>query len=176
MVARFIRFAEGTNSIIGKATAWLTLGCVLVCFVVVVLRYGFSISYVWMQDLYVWLHALVFMLGAGYTYLLGGHVRVDLFYGTMSARARAWVDLFGVVFFIGPWAYVVLWSSFPFVMRSWSILEPSMQPSGMDGVFILKTVIPLTVGLVVLHALSIALRSIMVLRGRMEFEIPYGGH
>jgi len=176
MVARFIRFAEGTNSIVGKATAWLTLGCVLVCFAVVVLRYGFSISHIWMQDLYVWLHALVFMLGAGYTYLTGGHVRVDLFYGTMSPRARARVDLFGVLFFILPWAYAVLWSSYPFVIRAWSIYEPSPQPNGLDGVFLLKTVIPLTVLLVVLHAASVALRCIMVLRGRMEFNTPYGGH
>ena len=89
MVARFIRFAEGTNSIIGKATAWLTLGCVLVCFVVVVLRYGFSISYVWMQDLYVWLHALVFMLGAEWRLLRA--IR------TLSVKSLKMIDNWGII-------------------------------------------------------------------------------
>lgn len=176
MLAGFIRVAEKINDVTGKATAWLTLACVLTCFTVVFLRYGFSISYVWMQDMYVWLHALVFMLGAGYTYLIGGHVRVDLFYGTMTARRRAMVDMFGVAFFLTPWAYVVLWSSYPFVMRSWSILEPSTQPSGLDGVFLFKTVIPLTVILITLHGWSVAARGILVLRGHKEFEVPYGGH
>lgn len=176
MLPRFIEIAEATNRVTGHVTAWFTLGAVLVCFTVVVLRYGFSISFIWMQDIYVWFHAVVFTVGAGYTYLVGGHVRVDLFYANMDARQRARVDLFGVVFFVLPWAYVVLWSAYPFVYRSWSILEPSGQPSGLDGVFLLKSVIPLFVLLIVLHALSVAARSILVLRGHKEFEVPYGGH
>ena len=60
-----------------------------------VLRYVFSLGWVWMQESYVWLHGLVFMLGAGYSLLHNGHVRVDIFYRPAGPRAKAWVDLLG---------------------------------------------------------------------------------
>ena len=72
----------------GRAFAWLTLACVLVCFAVVVLRYGFNLGYIWMQELYVWLHAIVFTGCAGYALKHDKHVRVDVFYARMSERGR----------------------------------------------------------------------------------------
>jgi TRAP-type mannitol/chloroaromatic compound transport system permease small subunit len=74
-------------------SAWLTLACVLVCFTVVVLRYGFNVGFIWMQELYVWLHAIVFTGCAGYALKHDKHVRVDVFYARMSERGRAWVNL-----------------------------------------------------------------------------------
>ena len=88
-VRRFVHACEAINEWIGRAVAWLTLGCVLTCFAVVVLRYAFDIGRPWMQELYVWQHAIVFMVGAGYTMLHRGHVNVDVVYGRMSARGRA---------------------------------------------------------------------------------------
>ena len=71
---------------------------VLNVFLVVVLRYVFSIGWVWMQELYVWTHATIFMLGAGYTLLHEGQVRIDLIYRTASARYKALVNIFGSLF------------------------------------------------------------------------------
>ena len=69
---------------------------VLTTFSVVVLRYVFSLGWVWMQESYVWLRGIVFMLGAVYTLLHDGHVRVDIFYRPASERHKSWVYLFGV--------------------------------------------------------------------------------
>ena len=74
-LALFVRLIDGVNERIGHAIAWLTLAMVLAAFVVVVLRYVFSIGFVWLQESYVWMHGIVFMVGAGYTLLKGGHVR-----------------------------------------------------------------------------------------------------
>ena len=102
----FIRAIDAVNEVVGRVVAWLALGTVAVCFLVVVLRYVFSIGFVWMQELYVWQHAVVFMLGARYTLLHGGHVRVDIFYSRMDARRRAIVDLIGTFVFLMPcWAW-----------------------------------------------------------------------
>ena len=60
----FIRAVDRVNEVVGRVVAWLTFGTVAVCFLVVVLRYVFSIGFVWMQELYVWQHAVVFMAGA----------------------------------------------------------------------------------------------------------------
>src|SRR5690606_37431965 len=102
-----VRAIDTLNEYTGRVLAWLTLGTVLVCFLVVVLRYLFAIGSVCLQELYVWQHAIVFMLGAGYTLLHGGHVRVDILHARMSERRRAWIDLLGTIFFLMPWLVVL---------------------------------------------------------------------
>ena len=79
-LAAFVRFIDRLNDAVGRGIAWLTLAMVLITFFVVVLRYVYSIGWVWMQESYIWLHGIVFMVGAGYTLLHNGHVRVDIWY------------------------------------------------------------------------------------------------
>ena len=64
----------GPNSIldrisiaIGKTAAWLTVFMVVITFIVVVLRYVFDLGFIWVQESIIWMHAVVFMLGAAYT-------------------------------------------------------------------------------------------------------------
>jgi len=160
---------DGLNDWIGRIVAWLTLGCVLVCFVVVVLRYLFSIGYVWMQELYVWQHAFVFMVGAGYTYLKGGHVRVDIFYSAMSPRRKAMVDIFGTTFFLLPWLTILLITSWSFVTSSWWIFEWSQQADGLPGYFVLKSAIWVFAFVVGLQGIATVLRNLLFLAGHQEF-------
>ena len=69
--------------------SWLALGIVLVCFTVVVQRYVFRISFVWMQDLYIWLNGAMFTAVAGFALLRDDHVRVDIFYRPARMRHNA---------------------------------------------------------------------------------------
>jgi TRAP-type mannitol/chloroaromatic compound transport system permease small subunit len=172
----FIRAVDAINEVVGRVVAWLTFGTVAVCFLVVVLRYVFSIGFIWLQELYVWQHAVVFMLGAGYTLLHGGHVRVDIFYARMDPRRRAVVDLFGTFVFLLPWLGVVLYYGMPFLILSWRLLEPSSQSDGLPGFFLLKSVIPAFCVLVGLQGLALAARSALVLAGREEFAPAQSGH
>jgi TRAP-type mannitol/chloroaromatic compound transport system permease small subunit len=98
------------SSITGKAAAWLTLFMVIVTFVVVIMRYVFDAGLIWVQESVVWMHAVVFMLGAAYTLRAEEHVRVDIFYRTMSERRRAWVDLIGVIVFLLPLCAFLAWA------------------------------------------------------------------
>ena len=152
----------------GRAAAWLTLFMVIVTFVVVVMRYVFDAGLIWMQESVVWMHATVFMLGAAYTLRDEEHVRVDVFYRSMSARHRAWVDLIGVVIFLFPLCLFLAWNSFDFVTQSWSLREVSRESGGLPYPFVpmLKSVLllmPLTVGL---QGLSLFLKSLKTLRNR----------
>src|SRR3546814_2533713 len=94
-LASFVRFVDAVSDRVGRVVSWLTLGVVLVCFAVVVLRYAFSIGFVWMQDLYVWLHAAAFTIGASYALRHEHHVRVDIFYRPAGERYKAWVNQIG---------------------------------------------------------------------------------
>ena len=72
---------------IGSGASWLTLFMVIVTFVIVVMRYVFDAGLIWLQESVIWMHAVVFMLGAAYTLEQEEHVRVDVFYRTMSVQA-----------------------------------------------------------------------------------------
>lgn len=164
-----VRCADGLNEWVGHAVAWLTLGCVLVCFAVVVLRYAFEMGFIWLQELYVWQHAAVFMVGAGYTFLKGGHVRVDVVYCRLQARTRAWIDIAGSLVFLFPWLVVLVGSSVPFLSSSWRIYEWSDQAHGMPGFFLLKSCIWLFAFLVGAQGLALMSRSLLFLSGREEY-------
>lgn len=141
---------------------------VLVAFVVVVLRYVFAIGWVWLQESYVWMHGIVFMVGAGYTLLHNGHVRVDIFYRPASLRYKALVDILGSLFLLAPMLVFVVVVAYGYVMGSWAILEESREAGGLPGLFLLKTVILAFCVLTFLQGLSLAARSLLILRGHAE--------
>lgn len=152
------------NEWIGRAVSWCTLAMVLVTFAVVVLRYGFRIGSIPMQESITYFHALVFMLGAAYTLRHDGHVRVDVFYHRLSERRRALVDIAGTLFFLFPVAVFLFVTSLDYVAESWRVLESSREPGGLPWVYLLKTVIPVTAVLLALQGAALLLRSAIKLR------------
>jgi TRAP-type mannitol/chloroaromatic compound transport system permease small subunit len=161
----FVRGIDTINEWIGRTVAWLTLGCVLTCFAVVVLRYVFDMGFPWMQELYVWQHAAVFMAGAGYTMLHRGHVNVDVLYGQMSLRRRAWVDIAGTLLFLFPWLAVLAVTAAPFVLSSWGIREASSTAGGMPGLYLLKSLLWAFCALLFLQGLALIVRRGLFLAG-----------
>jgi TRAP-type mannitol/chloroaromatic compound transport system permease small subunit len=172
----FVRAVDALNGIIGRATAWLVLAVVVICFGVVLARYGFDWGDIRLQESYVWLHAVIFMIGAGYTLREDGHVRVDVIYANLSLRGKAIVNLIGTLLFLVPWLLVILYFGWPFISTSWRILEPSAEPGGLPGYFILKSVIMVFAGLMLVQGLAGAARSILVLQGYEEWAPKEGGH
>ena len=156
------------STVTGRAAAWLTLFMVIVTFVVVVMRKFLDVGFIWVQESVVWMHAVVFMLGAAYTLRDEDHVRVDVFYRAMSPRRRAWVDLIGVVIFLLPVCVFLAWNSLDFVAQSWSIREASRESGGLPYPFVpmLKTVILLMPAAVALQGVSLLLRSLRTIRER----------
>jgi len=150
----------------GKLVGWLTLLMVIVTCIIVVMRYVFDAGLIWLQESVIWMHGTVFMLGAAYTLLHEDHVRVDVFYRTMSERRRAWVDLIGVVIFLLPFCMLLAVRAYDFAAFSWSIHEASRESGGLPYplVSILKSVLvvmPIAVGL---QGISLLLRSVAKIR------------
>lgn len=150
----------------GKAAAWLTLFMVLVTFVIVVMRYVFDAGLIWLQESVIWMHAVVFMIGAAYTLQQEDHVRVDVFYRTMSDTRRAWVDLIGVIIFLWPLCLFLGWKSIDFITASWRMHEASRESGGLPYPLIplLKTVLLLMPITVALQGTALLLRSVKTLR------------
>lgn len=172
MLAGLIRAISTLNRAVGNTLSWLALVCVLVCFTVVVQRYFFHVSHLWMQDLYVWVNGAMFTGVAGFALLRQDHVRVDIFYRPASVRWKATADLIGVVLFLFPFMYVVISFGLPYVQRSWRIYEGSANIGGMPGLFILKSFILVFAVLVTLQGIAMAARSILVLNHRQDLLPP----
>ena len=125
----------------GKSIAWLTVVMVLLTFAIVILRYGFNLGWIWLQESVSYLHVAVFTVVAAWTLQQDGHVRVDIFYAEMTPRKRAMVDLAGTLLFLVPFCIFVLIISWPYVASSWKLLEASREAGGLPLVFVLKTLI-----------------------------------
>lgn len=172
-IALMVRALSGVNWLVGNVFSWLALGIVAVCFTVVVQRYVFSTTQVWMQDLYVWLNGAMFTAVAGYALLRDDHVRVDIFYRPASLQRKALIDLIGVFIFLVPFCWVVFIYGLPFVQRSWRIWEGSPNWGGMPGYWVLKTFILVFVAVVFIQGLAMVGRSILVLAGKQDLLPDY---
>jgi TRAP-type mannitol/chloroaromatic compound transport system permease small subunit len=159
------RFIDNFNDRLGRAFSWLTLIMVLVTVVIVVLRYGFNIGFIWMQESVRFMHAFVFLLCAAYTYRHNEHVRVDIFYLKMSERGKAWIDLFGNLAFMIPVCSIIIWYSIDYVLNSWSEMEGSLEERGLHAVFLLKTCIWIFAGTMIAQALSRVIHCIATITG-----------
>ena len=165
-LALVVRRVDRLNETVGCWVSWLTITMVLTTFSVAVLRYGFEVGWIWLQELYVWMHGTIIMVAAGYTLLHDGHVRVDIFYRSASTRFKAWVDLFGVLFLLFPTLAVIWWGTWPYVLLSWLRLEESREAGGMQGLYILKTTMLAFCILLALQGLALVLCGMFVLMGR----------
>lgn len=154
------------STTIGKASAWLTLFMVIVTFVVVVLRYVFDVGLIWLQESVIWMHAVVFMIGAAYTLQQEQHVRVDIFYRATTPQRRAWIDLIGVLVFLLPLCALLALKSFDFVALSWRLHEASRESGGMPYpmVPLLKSILIVMPVMLGLQGVSMLLRCIHTLK------------
>ena len=165
---------DGLNEFLGRAVSWLSLLMVVVTFVIVVLRYAFDLGWIWLQESVVYMHAALFLVGAAYTLKHEGHVRVDIFYRKLGERARAWVDLGGVLLLLLPVCLFIFSVSWEYVMQSWALHEGSREAGGLDGVYLLKSLILLMAGLLVLQGVSQAIRSLILLLQGSADEVVDG--
>ena len=168
-----LKIAKGIdvlNEWVGRGVAWVTLGLVLVIFVDVVMRYMFRTSFVFTQELEWHLFAFIFLIGAGYTLLHDGHVRVDILYQRLGTKGKAWINLVGVLLFLFPGCIMVIVTSFKFVYTSWAIMEGSPDPGGVPFRFIVKGTIPVGFCLLLLQGTSLGIHSLLQILGIEKTE------
>jgi TRAP-type mannitol/chloroaromatic compound transport system permease small subunit len=166
---RVASVVDRVNGAVGRVVAWLVVGMVLVGAFNAVARYvgryiGANLSSNAWIELQWYLFSLVFLLGAAYTLERNAHVRVDVLYGRLSARGKAWIDLVGTVVFLLPFCAFGIWVSLPTVQSSWAVLEMSPDPGGLPR-YPIKTAIPIAFALLFLQGISELIKRVAFLRG-----------
>lgn len=154
-----IRAINAINHGAGVIAAWAMLPIVLICFSVVVLRYGFGLGYIWLQELFVWGHGAAFLSAAAYTFQTDSHVRVDILYGRASKRNKARINIIGVIFLLFMTCGVLFYVSLPQVITSWKLAERSTSLSGLDYAYALKSFILVFCVMCILHGIVLLWES-----------------
>jgi len=149
---------------VGRLTAVILL---LLTFLIVydaLSRYLFHSGSIALQELEWHLFDFVILLGIPYALKEGAHVRVDIFYASFSLRIKAMVDLFSQIFLILPFAALVIYMGYDFVLQSFIQLEGSSDPGGLPYRFIVKSLMILSFALLILQSLSESIKRIRILR------------
>ena len=155
---------KSINEYIGRYISWLIIIMVIVQIIIVLARYIFGLGFIKLQELMVYMHGSLFTISAGYTLLYDEHVRVDSFYREATVRYKSLVNIFGTLFLLFPFILVTFLTSFPYVKRSWKILEGSPETSGLNATYLFKTVLIIFPFLLLLQAIVIFTNSIKSLR------------
>ncbi|MEM9704826.1 MAG: TRAP transporter small permease subunit [Pseudomonadota bacterium] len=132
--------------LVSKTASFIKWGVAIMAitqFTAVLLRYVFSVNSIFVQESVVYVHGAVFILSAGYALLTDDHVRVDIFYRDAEPKRRALINLLGAYIFLFPFCLLILWTSSPYVASSWAVFEGSTEQSGIQGIFLLKSLLPL---------------------------------
>lgn len=158
----FIKFIDYLSEFSGRIVAWLVLLMMLVIVYDVSMRAGFNIGSVILQELQWHFFALIFLLGAGYTFKHNEHVRVDVFYQSrwMSDYRRAWVNLLGGLLLLLPFCLFVIGSSWHFVFDAYVHNEGSPD-GGLPYRFLLKAALPLGFMLLMLQGIADILKNLL---------------
>lgn len=156
------------NRRIGRLAGWLTLAMVLIGAANALGRYfgrfaGMTLSSNALIELQWYLFSLVFLLTAADTLRRNRHVRVDVLYGRLGARGKAWIDLAGSLLFLLPFTTFMMVVSWPSVRNSWQVREASPDPGGLAR-YPLKTVVLVAFALLFLQGLAEVGRSWRQLR------------
>ncbi|MCU0907532.1 MAG: TRAP transporter small permease subunit [Rhodobacteraceae bacterium] len=160
----------------GYIVAWAALATVLLCFATVYLRYVMGTGLIWLQESYIWTHVAVIVLGAGYTMMTGGFVRVDVLYSRWSVRRKAASDMVMTLLLLVPFLVVFGTAVWTFWSASYASDEGSLNPGGMGDLWILKGTLLGFLALIALQGAAFVLRGILVLAGHEHYALNHGGH
>ena len=161
---QFQKLIDKLTDNIASGLLYILIALILLVFSTVFFRYVFNMSYIIIQEIIMYLHALIFMFGISYALKENSHVKIDVLYNTLNKKAQRVISIAGLVSFILPTALFIIYISIDMVTQSWMILEGSSEAGGLNLVFILKSLIPISGVLIFLQGISELIKHIRVSR------------
>jgi TRAP-type mannitol/chloroaromatic compound transport system permease small subunit len=155
---------EKLEKYIGNTVAILMILMMINVFLDVVLRYYFHWGSIAMQEMEWHLFSVLFLFGISYALSDESHVRVDFIYDNMSIRKKAIINIFGTIFMLIPFAFLIVYGSYEFVLDAYEYNEISQDPGGLTHRWIIKFMIPLSFGLLIISSFGYILKNIKLLK------------
>ncbi len=160
----------------GNVLVVILLLMILNVFYDVIMRYAFHDSSIAMQEMEWHLFSIVILFGVSYSLKEDAHVRVDFIYDKLSVKTRAMINIIGTILFLIPFALLIIYGSYPFVMDSYTTNETSSDPGGLKHLWMIKAAIPVSMAVLLLEAFHYIIKNINIYRGFEELpkEDPQG--
>ena len=169
----FSRLVDAVNDRIGKSLFWLVLLAVLISAGNAIVRKVFNTSSNALLEIQWYLFAAVFMLGAGYAFLKNAHVRIDFLSGRLSAKARNWIDIVGIIVFLWPLCLLFIKLSWPLFANAWESGEMSQNAGGLIR-WPAYLLIPAGMALLFLQSVSELIKRFAFLKGVAPDSLGHG--
>jgi TRAP-type mannitol/chloroaromatic compound transport system permease small subunit len=166
------RVVDWISTQLGVISNWLVLLACLVSAGNATLRYLFHLGSTGWLEIQWYMFGGMVLLGAPYTLLLNEHVRVDLLYSIASARARLWIDVFGILFFLLPICVILVYFTWPWFVGSWSIGETSPNAGGLIR-WPVKLLLPVGFCMMALQGISELIKRVATLMGVLAADFTY---
>ena len=145
---------EKLQKYLGNITAILMLLIMINVFIDVVLRYFFNTGSIAMQEMEWHLFSAMFLLGIAYALNDEEHVRVDFIYDSLNTRKKAFINIFGTIFMLIPFALLIIYGSYEFVYDAYEYNEISGDPGGLTHRWIIKFMIPLSFSILIVSSIA----------------------
>lgn len=162
-------FSQGLDRFIRRLGSWISWAWLVLVGVIVTnvtLRYVLGEGRIEFEEIQWHIYAFGFLLGLAYCMEADDHVRVDVVYERFSLTTKAWIELFGIIFFLLPFVVLVIWYAVPFIAYSVSINEISESPGGLPARWAIKSVLLVGFLLLLVATLSRLSRVTALLFGR----------
>jgi TRAP-type mannitol/chloroaromatic compound transport system permease small subunit len=135
-------------------------------------RYTFNLSSnAWLEAQW-YMFAVIVMFGASYTLKRNEHVRVEIFYVSLSERAQLWLDLVGTLVFLVPVCLLLAYLSWPFFVQAYLTGEDSNNAGGLLR-WPIKFVLPAGFAMLALQGISEIIKRIAALKGLARIDAKY---
>ncbi|MGE0237912.1 MAG: TRAP transporter small permease subunit [Parvibaculaceae bacterium] len=169
------RWIDAVTAFIGRHVIWLILAAILVSAINAVIRKAFDMSSNAWLELQWYLFGAVFMVAAAYTLQRNEHIRIDIVSGRLSQRTRNWIDIFGHVLMLLPFAALMVYESIPFAWSAWRSGEMSGSAGGLI-IWPTRAFILAGFFLLFIQGISELIKRIAVMRGLIPDPHPQHGH
>ncbi len=127
-------------------------------------------SSTFLQELEWHFHTGLFALVLGYGYIHNRHVRVDLIREHLGMRTQAWIELFGVTFFMIPYTAVIVYFSIYYAYDSYIQNEISASLVGLSNRWIIKSVLAFGLISALFSGIAVWIQTVMVLFGPKDLR------
>lgn len=168
------RLVDGLSDLIGKLAMWMILAATLTSAGNAILRKTLDISSNAWLEIQWYLFAAVFLLGGGYAFLRNAHVRIDFISSKFSDRTRNWIDVGGIVLFLLPLCYLMIYEGWPLFVNAWESGEVSGNAGGLIR-WPVYALIPLGFALLMLQGLSELVKRLAFLTGHGPDALSHTG-
>lgn len=164
---RLSKLIDALTERLGAAIIWLVFIAVLVSAANAVARKAFDLGSNAFLELQWYLFAAIFLLGASYTLLRQGHVKIDVILSHFSKRTQIKVEIFGILFFLMPFVYQVIRLMWPLVTQAYASGEMSENAGGLIR-WPVYAIIPVGFALLGIQGLSELIKRIGFLMGMCD--------